>query len=278
MSWGAAQRLAFIESRLFWEEKVNRGDLVAAFGISVPQASKDLTLYQQEAPANLRYDKARKCYVAAHDFAPRFIEPEADAYLSSLPDAVSLRGAGAVHLPIPRRPIDADVLRAIVAAARTGGSIEIRYQSMVADRVGPSWRRISPHAFAHDGTRWHVRAYCHQKNAFLDFILSRCLATRDPAADGMSSVADLSWHTEIPVVLAPNPALTPGQQTVVAEDYGMRGGEVVLTVRQALLAYFDKRMRLDLTDHAANPREASVIVKNKSIYEDALRRADPRPD
>ena len=76
MSWGVAQRLEFIEFRLFWEGFINRADLVGFFGISVPQASKDLALYQERAPGNLEYDKRSKRYVAADKFVLRFLNPD----------------------------------------------------------------------------------------------------------------------------------------------------------------------------------------------------------
>ena len=60
--WSVERRLEFIEFRLFWEGGVNRADLIDAFGISVPQASKDLSLYQERAPGNVVYDKSAKRY------------------------------------------------------------------------------------------------------------------------------------------------------------------------------------------------------------------------
>ena len=51
--WGVEQRLEFIEFRLFWEGGINRGDIIEIFGVSVPQASKDLTMYQEAAPGNV---------------------------------------------------------------------------------------------------------------------------------------------------------------------------------------------------------------------------------
>jgi hypothetical protein len=35
LSWGVKRRLEFVEFRLFWEEHVNRGDLIERFRISV---------------------------------------------------------------------------------------------------------------------------------------------------------------------------------------------------------------------------------------------------
>ena len=84
LSWGARQRLEFIEFRALWEGGVNRSDITERFGVSVPQASSDLGLYQKMAPENLRYDSRAKRYVAAEDFSPRLIEARPDKYLDQL--------------------------------------------------------------------------------------------------------------------------------------------------------------------------------------------------
>src|SRR3546814_5607475 len=71
LKWGVERRLEFIEFRLFWEGGVNRSDIIEMFDVSVPQASKDLTLYQERAPHNALYDKSAKRYVASEHFEPQ---------------------------------------------------------------------------------------------------------------------------------------------------------------------------------------------------------------
>ena len=84
LRWGVEQRLEFIEFRLFWEGGINRSDITGFFGVSVPQASKDLTQYQELAPDNVRYDRSEKRYFATDSFCPRFLKPDADHYLAQL--------------------------------------------------------------------------------------------------------------------------------------------------------------------------------------------------
>ncbi|MBR0878549.1 transcriptional regulator [Bradyrhizobium liaoningense] len=284
LRWGVERRLEFVEFRLFWEEGVNRSDLVEEFGVSVPQASKDLALYQEQAPDNIRYDRSLKRYFASDTFRPKFIELDAAAYLERLtPNShqtrgVDVDGLGAAplradKLPIPQRRIRADVLRGMLASARGGHSIEILYQSMNAKRSEPMWRRISPHAFGSDGLRWHVRAYCHIDEKFKDFILSRCLDSRAPGRAGGFASEDRFWNTRFSVQLAPNPRLTKGQKEIVAQDFAMEHGKVAVPVRCALLYYFSKRLRLDVADRFDNPGEAPVIVKNRDEFDAALSEA-----
>src|SRR6266542_7008882 len=82
LRWGPEQRLEFVEFLLFWEGVLNRSDITQRFGVSVPQASNDLTMYREFAPANLEYDSSAKCYVSRPAFKPRFLEPNPDRYLA----------------------------------------------------------------------------------------------------------------------------------------------------------------------------------------------------
>src|SRR6201996_6524234 len=84
LKWGVERRLEYIEFRLFWEGGGNRSDIIEMFDVSVPQASKDLTLYQERAPQNAVYDKSVKRYVATQHFSPLFLKPDQDGYLSRL--------------------------------------------------------------------------------------------------------------------------------------------------------------------------------------------------
>src|SRR3546814_4098986 len=137
--------LEFIEFRLFWEGSINRADLVEAFGMSVPQASKDLTLYQERAPGNMEYDTRGKRYVAAEKFVLRFLEPDPYIYLSQLRSvaegAVSANDSWIAALPsadvalTPRRDIDIKVLRKILDACREGVSIDVFYQDRKSTRL-----------------------------------------------------------------------------------------------------------------------------------------------
>jgi hypothetical protein len=282
LRWGVERRLEFIEFRLFWEGGINRADIIERFGVSVPQASKDLTLYEEKARGNLLYDKSAKRYRAAKNFKPVFMQPKSDIYLAQLQAAANSNGASEVWLatppdfdamPIPHRRVGVAVLRSILAAIRENQSIEVRYQSMNEKRPTPEWRRFTPHALGNDGLRWHVRAYCHEDRKFKDFIMSRCLDVRDPQAPGANPDDDTFWHTSFAVALAPNPVLSKSQREIIAQDYGMTKGRAEIPVRMALLYYFQKRLRLDKSDDPGNPHEKPVVVANRKAFDAALTEA-----
>jgi hypothetical protein len=281
--WGVEQRLEFIEFRLYWEGGINRADIMEQFGVSVPQASKDLSLYEEKAPGNLVYDKSEKRYLAAERFRAVFLKPDADRYLTQLRTIADrtvtsqetwLSTSPIVDsTPIPHRRVDVEVLRSILEASRKNRALKIRYQSMNAARPEPMWRWISPHAFGNDGLRWHVRAYCHIEQKFKDFILSRCLDAKEDAEPGASADKDSYWHEIFNVVLAPNPKLSDEQQRVIAQDYSMTNRHITVPVRKALLYYFRKRLRLDVASTLDNLRETPVIVANHEAFETALAEA-----
>lgn len=283
LRWGVERRLEFIEFRLFWEGAINRSDLMDHFGVSTPQASKDLSLYQDLAPGNLDYDKRGKRYLPAPGFKPRFFRPDADRYLTQLrsvaegavPKEESLISSAPDLgcMPIPHRQVDPDILRALLAAVRGHQAVEIRYQSMNPDRPDPVWRTISPHAFGSDGLRWHVRAYCHMTKAYKDFLISRCIELRDSFETSVGPSGDQQWHEYIELTLVPNQKLSKSQQNVIARDYAMSDHHLRITIRRALLYYFNKRLRLDVAEALDQPQEVPLVVANKAEFNDALKQA-----
>ena len=283
--WGTDQRLEFIEFRLFWEGGVNRSDITNHFGVSVPQASNDLSQYKELAGDNIQYDASEKRYLPTANFRPRFMKPSADRYLSQLKavaDGVVGRDETLIEslpsvdsMPIPGRRIEPAMLKALLGGHPSkSNSVEIHYQSMNPTRPDAIWRRITPHAFGHDGLRWHARAFCHIEKKFKDFIVwgvpddSRggCRPAEHPADDK-------HWHTLFEIILRPNPALTPSQQQTIALDYQMTDGRAVLPMRCALLYYFEKRLRLDMEPGKDRPAEKPVDIEN---WKEFVRRAQRR--
>lgn len=61
-NWFQERRLDFIEDRVLAIGKLQRADLMNYFGISMPQATKDIALYSK-ANKRLIYDRQAKCYV-----------------------------------------------------------------------------------------------------------------------------------------------------------------------------------------------------------------------
>jgi hypothetical protein len=279
LRWGTERRLEFIEFRLYWDGRVNRADLTREFGISVPQASLDLTRYQQLAPTNMTYDKSAKTYLTSPNFRPLFLVPDADAYLNSLrsiseeivlPEQTWLsRIPDFAALPVPRRSTNVDHLRVILAAIQNKTALHIRYQSM--SRPNATWRWISPHALGFDGFRWHARALCHIDRTYKDFLLPRVLDVGEAGPSEGSAAADRLWNEIVTLRIGPHPALTPAQRRAVELDYGMKKGSLELTVRAALTYYARKRLGLDRAADSVRPQDQQIVLENSDEVDAILR-------
>jgi len=240
--WSERQRLRFIERVLFWRGFINRKDLVDRFGISPPQATNDLVNYTTRNPSGCRYNVRRKCYEAVPGFDPILIEPDMSGDLHGIgpgvwpdPDSAFL-----AEPEVPRRSPNPAVARELTQAAFLGESVEIHYWSVSSGTA--SWRRISPQAFADDGLRWHVRAWCHRRCEFRDFNLNRVHGVRNREPGGTPDTIDHAWQRKVILKIRPNPALPSNQRESLAMDYGMERGWLKLAVREALIVYSARRL------------------------------------
>ncbi len=268
LKWGVERRLEFIEFRLYWEGGVNRSDIIDAFDVSVPQASKDLTLYQERAPRNAVYDKSAKRYVASNEFQPCFLKPDAGQYLNqlrSLAEGILASSESWIaHSPpyagppVPARGVNNDILRIVLAAIRLSQSVEVKYQSLSSD--DPRWRWIAPHAIGFDGFRWHTRAFCEVNKSFKDFLFSRIIAARSVRPSGASPADDADWNELITLEIGPHPDLSESQKRIIALDYGMREGRAQVQVRKALRDYALRRLGLDTPPEARRPQDQQIVL------------------
>lgn len=271
--WGQARRLEFIDVRLRWVGRVNRSDLVSFFDISVPQASVDLGRYLELAEHNVRYDFSSKTYIATEQFVPIFASAEPSRYLSELlllkenllrDDQSFLGGTGAFDtVPTPERRLAPDLFFRVVRSIRERRTVFIRYQSM--GHPEPTERVVSPHALAFDGFRWHVRAYCHLRRAYTDFVIGRMLSVEFSDDAAVGGAEDEKWHTFVHLVIRPNPGLSEAQQRVIESDYGMKNGMAEYPCRQALLLYAMKRLGLNPKAPADPSAQHIVLVNHEEL-------------
>ena len=178
-------------------------------------------------------------------------------------------GVPIVTMPMPTRTIALSVLRPLWRAIRERSGVRVVYQSLSKPEAQP--RTLSPHALAHDGFRWHVRAYCHTRRDFRDFVIARVLEVKGAAPSGASPDHDEAWNTFVTLKLAPHPRLNPAHRRAIELDYGMVKGHVGLRCRKAMLFYVLHHLRLD--DRASNTPEASqIVLKNAAQIAKAMGR------
>ena len=277
LRWSVERRLAFIEERLFWLGQVNRTDLVRRFGVSMSQASGDIGRYLARDPPGVSYDKSGKRYVAGEAFRPVLGAPNAARFLGELRLVdLGILSAGDTILgtvpsfdatPVPERKTDAFVLRAVLRAIRERAALDALYQSM--SRPEATRRIVEPHALAHDGFRWHVRAFDRDAGAFRDFVLGRLAKPKAAGAAGAASADDADWHSFVELEIAPHPGLTTAQARAIAIDYGLRRGSASIRVRRALLFYALRRLGLDVAADVRPASEQHIVLVNRAEVEAA---------
>lgn len=283
--WGPKRRLEFIDFRLLWDGTINRSELVGFFGISTQQASSDLARYTEFAPGNLSYDKRAKTYRATAGFKPLLARSDAQHFLNQLaelttgavPASTSFIGwkplCDVVHYPT--RPVQTHTLQRLLWAIRDGEDLRIVYQSMRRPAATTRW--IAPHALASDGSRWHVRAWCHEHADFRDFVLSRVQRIVEARQSTVNPAADEDWHTHIDVVVRPRAELSEGQRAAIEVDFGMKQGRLVLNCRRALAFYVLRQLQLDRAPDASIA-EQPLDLENRAELSDFIAAAKKLPE
>jgi predicted DNA-binding transcriptional regulator YafY len=213
-------------------------------------------------------------YVATEKFKPRFPSSDAQRYLNELL-AQAAGGAGVgesfvgslppiATVPTPARRLDGDVLAALVRAIRNVHALNVVYQSI--GKPAPTTRTLTPTAIAHDGFRWHVRAFCHTHKDFRDFVIARILKVAGVGPAGAKAEDDVEWRNILQLVLAAHPNLSVAARRAIEFDFGMTKGQVVFDCRQALLFYVLRHLRLSPTEDS-RPEAQQIVLRNA----DALR-------
>jgi hypothetical protein len=271
------RRFAFLEEELFWKGEVGREVLSNAFALTPNHVTDDLATYKATCPTNLLYDEHRRRYRPSPRFRPKFTDADPRRYLAQLRAHAEgvLRVAGGIAaieiVPDPAGAVDVTLLQALTRAIHSRTGLQITYQSLTTE--DPTHRLVFPHALAHNGRRWYMRAYDTLRGEFRDFALARVLAATAHLEAWPANV-DEEWETLLPLRLRPNPALHPSQRDVVAREYGMRrDGETwiwELKIRRAMVVYFLDTHQLRVQPDGKRPDRTPLLLEN---YEE-IRGAD----
>lgn len=263
-------RRAFIEHRVFWRGHVGLGDLMGIIGLSRAQASKDINGYIRDHPDNIIYDKSARTYVKGPAFAPRYTSLNPAAHLD---DLLALSNGASVprsdwiaYQPdilataVPARGVRAQTVRDVLRACEHRKCLEVTYQSMSAR--DPGERVIAPHALAHDGFRWHARAFCYRGDKFKDFVLGRILESKLGDRADVDPERDRDWRESVTLRIAPHPELSDNLRRIVELDYDMTAGIAEIEVRKCLLFYNLKRLGLDIDPSSRRAQDQHIVLAN----------------
>ncbi|WP_210448831.1 helix-turn-helix transcriptional regulator [Vibrio crassostreae] len=269
--WDLLFRYRMIEVIALWEGRLTTNHLIKSFGIGRQQASKDINTYLAEiAPGNLVYDKQLKGYKPSDSFVPKLTSGHADEYLHILSRSEDMTvtfnelDMGFENTTMVRpvtRNITPEVLRPLVQAIREKKRVDLSYTSL---KNGEEVERIiSPHTLVCTPLRWHVRAYCEHSEDYRDFVLSRIRGV--PALETKKikgKEQDELWNTHLSIKLIPDSRLTEAQGKVIAHDFGMEKGTLVIPTNAALVRYVLDAYNIDINMLNSNPKGQQIILGN----------------
>lgn len=281
--WDLLLRYRLIEVIALWEGRLTTNHICHSFGIGRQQASKDINTYLRElAPGNLTYDRHLKGYVPSSTFEPVVTQGQACEYLElvcrhqSLSQTIEnldieLPNSQMLRHPLPlARP---EIVRPLMTASRQNRQLEAVYLSL--DTPEPEHCILEPHTLICSDRGWHARAWCHNRQEYRDFIVSRFRQPTRLLAERAShgKAQDQQWNRTVTLSLQPNPRLNAHQQTLIAHDYGMVEQRLELAVRAALKDHLLRLMGLG--HNTPDPLAQPLVLVTGDTVQASTGRAQP---
>lgn len=243
LPWSRRQRLRYLEALAYWKGSFRRADLLDRFDIGIQRVSDDIQEYLRRNPEALVYDRNEKLYRATTDMKPIFGQVDLEEALGLLGKREAAAGPWFDRVTLPARQMKPRVLQLLFRAVATNRSIHVRYASLNSATF--RWRWLTPHAFAHDGYRWHVRAFCHEERKFKDFVIGRISDTDVFGEPAASARDDLEWTKIARLQLTAAPTLSESELRALQLDFGLSGRRLTVPIRAALALYAFAQLGLD---------------------------------
>lgn len=263
LSESLKERFAYIEHLLRWYGGVTARQISEVFGIERVNAQKVITRYREVFSGAIRYDSSLRKQVADKNFDPHYIKDTPRKFLDNLRGQHYVRlyrDTGnweeiSIYDTDSRIPLNLEnnIVSIIVKALLDKRVLAISYHSInrVSDRL------ISPNNLVYANHRFHLRAFCHQKQDYLDFVLGRILEARlypvptveeikkDRAIEWISSRHDKSWGNIVYLFYQINPELPEKAQGALRLNYNVDSEDkLIIQCREALRYYIDDQFKM----------------------------------
>lgn len=250
------ERLNYLEFRLFFTGQISRLELIKRFGISEAAATRDLSIYRDEASENLDFDSSLKLYRITEKFRCHYLKGvESRILLRAL-----IHGIGTdfgtqpesfipCELPAQMHVPAAEIVAAVSRAIFQQKALKIEYFSGTGNH---GLREIVPFNLASTGLQWMVRAFCRRKGIFCHFILNRIKSAKvlcgsEPKLEETKEFDD-EWNRFLRLQLIPHPAATPEKKARTEQEFQMENGIYTLRVRAALAGFVLRHWSVDCSE------------------------------
>jgi hypothetical protein len=263
MKFDTLIRFAYLETQLYWGDGLAANNLAKTFDLTRQTAQAVINAYRELHPGQMKYDPSLKRHLACEDFKPHYIRADTTAFLEYLrgqnlrahyldePDWSEVEITDVDRLLRPKLP--RQLIQPILAALRHKQTLLIEYQPVMPYDIRV--RIISPNHLVFADNRYHIHAYCHTVQKYLDFVLSRILSVEPVQEEWVSSAGSQEWHDHVTLRFRPNRELPKEvQETLLRGFQGNEKGVLEIRcrkneafyVKQKLLKAFDNQRRMPL--------------------------------
>ena len=252
------KRFEYIETQLFWGDGLTAGRLAQTFGVSRQAAQKVIDSYRGNFPGQMEYNPSHKRHEPSADFKPVFIRTSPISFLDYLrgqalighyreeQDWSDIEMTDVDRLLRPDLPIFP--IKIVLSALLGHRVVSIDYHSKNREPGASITRSISPNHLIFADERYHIRAYCHKKHAFLDFVLSRISHAELTDEDWVPSTEDREWHYFVKLRFKPNPNLPESVRKAILRNYQNTEKGCRIIISRKALAFYIKRKLTETED------------------------------
>ena len=217
---------------LRWEGELRNKRVREVLGLKIVQASRLLAHFAKEHIGAVNWRTEDRSWRVSRDATAISEAGGLEAYLSLTngdPERVIIDARPDFFLPPP------SILAPLTSAIRRNRQLLIRYRSMTTPNGRD--RRIVPTAIVCLSQRWHVRAWCFERQEYRDFNLGRIAQVGEPEPVEQKPPNDLEWDASVHLLIAPHRSLDPATANMISREY-LAGQSVRRVKVRGVLAHY----------------------------------------
>jgi hypothetical protein len=248
-------RFRLFWSLLTWEGELRNRRLQDLLRTTSVQASRLIANFRDEFPQAIENDPIQKRWVAERSARP-LVETHIEDYLGTLGSDDVWFHDGRVNFLTPQPA----VFVAVRAACVNQAGILVTYASMSEPRGRQ--RLLYPHTIVRLSQRWHVRAWCAQRQAYRDFTLGRMSDPQSHPQPRPHLPDDVDWNLTVDVRIGAHRDLGVDQEKMIRREYFEGSVARRISVRRALVNYLVNDIRAAIDPKRQRPPEFQLERTN----------------
>jgi predicted DNA-binding transcriptional regulator YafY len=256
-------RLAELETVTLWEGEITNERIRTLLGVKQVYASRLLSALSRRlsgrAERSTPHAPLEMLYASASD-GPRK-SPDPYLHLLSSYEPSDAASGAVVDARLDLSHISPVIFSRILRAIRQTQGIEIEYRSM--NHPLGTKRIVFPHSLVRAPRRWHMRAWCTEREDFRDFTLGRigALSELDQKSEKLRK-DDVKWNRITELAIGPHPTLDADQRKMIAAEFFPGAALLKLRVRECLAPYVIQDLRVATEFEKQTPPEYQLALMN----------------